>query len=202
MLEAGKYYHIYNRGNNREDLFKEEKNYSYFLKLYEHHIEPVAETYAYCLMRNHFHLLIKIKDLEHLPGFRNLEGVEHNPEVVKTPSRAFSNLFNAYTKSINKMYGRTGSLFEKNFRRIEVDSEQYFARLIHYIHFNPQQHHFMDDYRGYPHSSYQLVLSEEETIVQRRKVIEWFGGRKELLEFHANASFEKEIIHYVGDDEQ
>ncbi len=150
MIEPGKYYHIFNRGNNREDLFKEEKNYLYFLKLYEHHIEPVAETYAYCLMRNHFHLLVKIKDLKHLPCFGNLEGVQtlehildhkHPPGLkdmkgveksfdgdlkdvlTPNPSRAFSNLFNAYTKSINKMYGRTGSLFEKNFHRIEVTSD-------------------------------------------------------------------------------
>ena len=53
-LEYGQYYHIYNRGNNGENLFFEERNYPYFLKLYAHHILPVADTYAYCLLRNHF----------------------------------------------------------------------------------------------------------------------------------------------------
>ena len=53
-LERGKYYHIYNRGNNRENIFLQERNYAYFLKLYARHIEPVADTFAYCLMRNHF----------------------------------------------------------------------------------------------------------------------------------------------------
>jgi hypothetical protein len=53
---------IYNRGNNGENLFREQRNYPYFLKLYAKHIEPIAETYAYCLLRNHFHLLVKIKD--------------------------------------------------------------------------------------------------------------------------------------------
>jgi putative transposase len=226
MLETGKYYHIFNRGNNREDIFKEEKNYAYFLKLYEHHIEPVALTYAYCLMRNHFHLLVKIREQKHLPGYKHppglqdLEGVEQisydgpireqehlpgfrNLEGVRTtnPSRAFSNLFNAYTKSINKMYGRTGSLFEKNFRRIEVDSDQYFARLVHYIHFNPQKHGFSDDYRGYPNSSYQIVLADDDTIVQRKKVIDWFGGKNDFAEYHSNVSSEQEIKHYVGDDD-
>jgi len=133
MLEQGKYYHIYNRGNNREDLFKEEKNYEYFLRLYAYHLDPVADTFAYCLLKNHFHLLIKVK--EHLPGLQNLED-------VLPASKAFSNLFNAYTKSINKAYKRSGSLFQKNFRRIEVSSDKYFTRLIHYIHFNPQKHRF------------------------------------------------------------
>ncbi len=55
-LEPGKYYHIYNRGNNRENIFKEDRNYAYFLKLYVFHVGPIADTYAYCLLRNHFHL--------------------------------------------------------------------------------------------------------------------------------------------------
>jgi REP element-mobilizing transposase RayT len=61
-LEPGCYYHIYNRGNNGEDLFREQRNYAYFFKLYAHLVSPVADTFVYCLMRNHFHLLIRIKD--------------------------------------------------------------------------------------------------------------------------------------------
>ena len=57
-LQPGHYYHIYNLGNNREDLFRETRNYAYFLKLYAHHIHPIADTFAYCLLRNHFHLLV------------------------------------------------------------------------------------------------------------------------------------------------
>ena len=54
-LQFGQYYHIYNRGNNRENLFAEQRNYPYFLKLYAKHILPVAKTFAYCLLPNHFH---------------------------------------------------------------------------------------------------------------------------------------------------
>lgn len=103
MIEFGKYYHIYNRGNNREDLFKEEKNYDYFLKLYAHHIDPIAETFAYCLMKNHFHLLIKIKEKEE---------IERHAKFLKLgksldPLQSFKNFFISYSKSINKSYGRT-----------------------------------------------------------------------------------------------
>ena len=59
-LEYGQYYHIYNRGNNREDVFYEERNYRHFLSLYAKYILPIADTYAYCLLRNHFHLLVRI----------------------------------------------------------------------------------------------------------------------------------------------
>jgi REP element-mobilizing transposase RayT len=60
-LQPGKYYHIYNRGINRENIFFETRNYPYFLELYAKYIEPIANTFAYCLMRNHFHLLVRIK---------------------------------------------------------------------------------------------------------------------------------------------
>ncbi len=58
----GQYYHIYNCGINGVNLFREEMNYNHFLKLYDKYIEPVAETYAWCLMPNHFHLLVRVKE--------------------------------------------------------------------------------------------------------------------------------------------
>ncbi len=113
QLTEGTYYHIYNRGNNREDVFVEPDNYPYFLSLYTKHIEPVAETFAYCLLRNHFHLLVRIKSDP--KGSENARG--------RIPAhQAFGNLFNAYAKAINNRYRRTGSLFQHPFGRIPVES--------------------------------------------------------------------------------
>ena len=61
LLESESYYHIYNRGINRCDLFRETNDYRQFLRFYEKYIEPIADTYAWVLMPNHFHLLIRIK---------------------------------------------------------------------------------------------------------------------------------------------
>jgi hypothetical protein len=61
-LEYGVTYHIYNRGNNGETIFLEERNYAYFIKLYEKYIVPIADSFAYCLLGNHFHILLRIKD--------------------------------------------------------------------------------------------------------------------------------------------
>ena len=61
-LVPGVFYHIYNRGTNRENIFVEERNYGYFLQLYAKHIEPVAKTYAYSLLKNHFHVLARIRE--------------------------------------------------------------------------------------------------------------------------------------------
>ena len=60
------YYHIYNRGVNGENIFVEERNYDLFLKLYERHMTPVADTFAYCMLRNHFHVDLKMKSEEEI----------------------------------------------------------------------------------------------------------------------------------------
>jgi putative transposase len=167
-LQREQYYHIYNRGNSGEPLFREERNYPYFLKLYAKYIEPVAETYAYCLLNNHFHLLVRMKDCQSC-----------------SPSQAFANLFSTYTKAFNKAYQRTGSLCEKPFRRRLVDSDRYFTALITYIHLNPQKHGFVQDFRDWPYSSYHTLLSSQATRIQRTAVLEWYGGPAGLKEAHA-----------------
>jgi REP element-mobilizing transposase RayT len=117
-LQPGLYYHVFNRGNNGEDLFREERNYSFFLKLYGKYITPVADTYAYCLLRNHFHVLLRIKREDEVLSIQNSKdkkGIFLTNKDHYNPSKSFSNMFNAYSKAINKSYNRTGSLFEKPF---------------------------------------------------------------------------------------
>jgi len=173
-LEYGVYYHVYNRGTNGENVFVEQRNYRFFLQRYAKYIEPVAFTYAYCLLKNHFHFLVKTKTPEE----------QRETLRVLKPSQQFANLFNSYAKAFNRMYGRTGSLFEHPFHRIEVTTEAYFTHLITYIHQNPQLHGFVDDFRDWPFSSYHAVLSHKTTRVQRDATLEWFGGRVGLLDCH------------------
>ncbi|MFC1464036.1 MAG: transposase [Candidatus Brachytrichaceae bacterium NZ_4S206] len=158
-LQPGHTYHLFNRGNNREDLFREERNYRYFLELYARHVHAAVDTYAYCLMRNHFHLLVRVKTEEEwesaMKPSQGSEPCEGSTQRAFNPSRLFSNLFNAYAQAINKAYGRTGSLFEERFRRIEVTSHIHFTNLIFYIHFNPQKHGFVEDFRTWPWSFLQ-----------------------------------------------
>lgn len=67
-IEHDKFYHIYNCGINGENLFRKKANYIYFLQQYDKYIEPVAETFAWCLMPNHIHFLVRIKDEDEI-GF-------------------------------------------------------------------------------------------------------------------------------------
>ena len=169
-LQPSQFYHIYNRGIDGQPLFREQRNYPCFLELYAKYIEPIAETYAYCLLSNHFHLLLRIKDAETGP--------------VLQPSRQFNNLFIAYAKAFNKAYGRTGGLFESPFKRSLVDHDGYFAYLVVYIHRNPRKHGFVDDFRLWPCSSYQAILSSQPTRIQRATVLDWFDGRPGFEEAH------------------
>ncbi|MBI9068447.1 MAG: transposase [Salinivirgaceae bacterium] len=127
-LEPNQFYHIYNRGINSCNLFNEPANYEYFLGLYQKYINPIAETYAWVLMPNHFHLLVQILNPS---GFKNLTGLK------KPPHQHFSNLFNAYSKAFNKRYNRHGSLFERPFKRKLIDNRKYLQSVLLYIHNNP-----------------------------------------------------------------
>jgi len=193
-LIPGLYYHIYNRGNNREDLFREERNYRYFLRLYAQHVYPVADTFAYCLMRNHFHLLVRIRE--------QTSQVSETCEVLtpRAVSQRFSNLFNAYTKAINKAYDRTGSLFEERFGRIQVTSDRYFLQLVFYIHLNAQKHGFVPDLRDWPWSSYHTLRTTGETKLDRAAVLDWFGNKAEYERFHLGMVDEAAIWPLIEED--
>ena len=165
ILEKNYFYHIYNRGNNSELLFQSEENKNYFLKLYSKYLDDNVATYAYCLMDNHFHLVVKITNDE------------------KLVTQALSNFFNAYVKAFNKQNDRTGSLLEKHFKRIRIEDEIYLSNIIQYIHLNPK-HHLNIDYKSYKYSSYQTIISSKPTKLKRNEVITLFGDVDNFIYCH------------------
>ncbi len=187
-LEFGKFYHIYNRGINSENLFKENRNHEYFLMLYKKHIDPIAETYAWCLLKNHFHLLVRIKSYEEILQSQK----EKNIKKTIVPHQSFGNLFNTYTKAINKSYNRHGALFERPFKRKLIDNITYLCAVIKYIHNNPINHGFCTHPIEYPWSSYLSCISEKPTKLKRKEVISLFKNIDNLKAFHdkkGNLSF-------------
>lgn len=187
-LRFGQTYHIYNRGNNRENLFVEPRNYPYFLNLYAKHILPIAETYAYCLLPNHFHFAIRTRTEEEQEAYHEQiclfsENRQISPPLFKLhePSLAFKNLFIAYTRAFNKANGRTGVLFERPFHRKPVESQAYLLNLIIYIHLNPQKHGLTDDFRSWKWSSYSAYCTHQPSNIQREDVFAWFGGQRNFL---------------------
>lgn len=186
-LTTEKYFHIYNHANGTEHLFAEHENYLFFLRKYGQHITPVADTYAYCLMPNHFHLLVRMKSEKELVSLIKTRPVFSRFEKLKTHddieyclsnflSKQFANLFSSYTQAFNRMFDRKGSLFIKNFKRIHVGDDSYFTQLVRYIHLNPVKHGFVKAPEDWRYSSYNTILSKRATLVKGKEVIDWFDG--------------------------
>ena len=170
-LKISQYYHFFNRGNNSENIFREEDNYFHFLNLIKKYILPIADIYSYCLLPNHFHLIIRIKDKADLPN----KFQEKNTKIFLP----FSNLFNAYAKGFNKKYSRKGSLFQKNPKRILIKDENYLKNLIIYVNINPF-HHNISDYKHYIFSSFKALTSTKPTLIKRNEVITLFETPENL----------------------
>ena len=172
-------YHIYNRGVNRANIFVVERDYERFLALLERHVLPVTDLFAYNLLRNHFHLAVRIRSEQEIASAQGLD-----PGRILIPSVQFSNCFNAYAKAFNARYGRTGSLFQHPFGRKAVLTEDHFRRLLVYIHRNPQTHGLIDDFREWKYSSYGVLTQETPTTLAREAVWNAYGTRRGVQEAH------------------
>ena len=173
FFEPGVVYHIFNRGNNKEDIFKEDENYRYFLSLVGKYLLPIAEIYAYCLLKNHFHFVLRIKDIEFLED-----------KYKEKPFLPFSHLFNSYTKAINKKQHRSGSLFQEHLKRKRIENEEYLMQVIAYVHLNPVKHGFSVDFMHYRYSSYKAYLSGKSTNISCDYVMSLFGNKDNFIYWH------------------
>ena len=182
-LESGKYYHIYNHANGKENLFVNDGNYHFFLKRYANFIDPIADTFAYCLMPNHFHFALRIKSEEEIERIQLLKSSKLLGSS-KYISKQFSNLFSSYTQAFNKQQNRMGSLFIPSFKRKCIDSDAYFSKIIHYIHYNRVYHGFVKGVGDWKHSSFEAILSKKASKINRKEVLSWFGGIDGFLKFH------------------
>jgi putative transposase len=219
-LEPGNYYHIYNRGINSCDIFSEEDNYSYFLNLYDKYINPIADTFAWVLMPNHFHLLVRIKSEQEIGIYKSLnsdgskdsvrfqteshknlsesEGPDRVDIKKPNPTKHFSHLFNAYAKTFNKHNNRHGSLFERPFKRKLIDDENYFKQLVLYIHNNPVHHGFCSHPIEYGWSSYLTCVSIKPTKLKRNETMEWFDDEENFKFMHNKTVEIIQIEEWLG----
>jgi len=179
MFKADMCYHVYNHAVGNENLFRNDENFRYFLKKYTIYMSSVWDTYAYCLMPNHFHLLVRVNSLERLQSIPKFA-----EDVHQFVMQQFSNLLNGYAKAYNKRFDRKGALFLDYTKRIEIKNANYFSSLINYIHQNPVHHGFCDNLEAWDYSSYHAFLSAKKSKLKREEVLSWFGGTKKFEQYH------------------
>jgi putative transposase len=164
----GLYYHIYNRGNNRQSIFFQPENYLYFLRGVKKYIVPLAKVVAYCLMPTHYHMLVRIQT----------SGFSENSEV--SVSHAMMRLSVSYTKAINKRFERVGSLFQGQFQAKPVQNYPHLLNLCAYIHANPVKDGLVALPEDWIYSNYLEWLGQRDgTIVDQEFIQENFGSPAE-----------------------
>ena len=177
-MEVGKFYHLYNRGVNKQPIFFCKENYYFFLRRLKLYLSDYIDVYSYTLMPNHFHLFFKVK---------NANG------IVKGKSKSIRTCFKiflmSYSKAINNQTGRCGPLFQQKFKLKEVNNDAYFSWLIQYIHLNPVKSKLCSSPESWEFSSYNAIVSDSPTLVKRDEILGWFGGKERFVKIHLENTF-------------
>ena len=142
------FYHIYNRGNNREQIFYSRSHYLYFLQKINRFIKPHCHILAWCLMPNHFHFLV-------YTNHKGIELLKKQQQSISKLMEGFRNLLSTYTQGFNQEQQRTGSLFTQNtkVKLLETNLNQPFI-CFHYIHQNPLKAGLVSKLEDWEYSSF------------------------------------------------
>lgn len=181
------YYHVYNRGVNKGEIFRDKQDYAVMLNLLKRHLSPEIikdkqgreyrnfkdeiDLLAFCLMPNHFHLFIYQED--------NINGI----------SRLMSSLMTSYSMYFNKRYDRIGPLFQARYKAVRIVNEAQLWHISRYIHLNPLD--INRDYKKYPYSSYRAYMGGQSFT--------WLNTSKILsMHLEENNNYEKFVADYLG----
>lgn len=182
LYGSDEYYHLYNRGVAKQDIFREASDYYYFLSLFKRHLgderavdtagrtftnyKDEVELIAFCLMPNHFHLLCYLKD----------------PSGIV---RLMRSVMTAYTMYFNKKYSRTGGLYEGAFLASRITNDVYLWHVTRYIHLNPMD--LVENYRDYPYSSLPYFTGQSHAAwLSSNRLVESHKDQTEYAEFVAD----------------
>jgi REP element-mobilizing transposase RayT len=182
----GHYYHIYNRGCNKEKIFFYEDNYYYLLKKMKTSFQEYGtNVIAYCLMLNHYHFLVQ-------------------QLTEKTLSKWLRKIFVGYSQAINKQEIRTGTLFEGRPKHIAIDKEEYLDYLMWYIHTNPVSAGMVAKPEQWIFSNYLECIGKRNGIMfDINFIYQRYGSFSNyenfINDYHYSKTFQKEIEEYLFD---
>ena len=176
----GHYYHIFNRGSNRELIFRESDNYRFLLsRVKDYSSRFKISVIAYCFMPNHYHFLLRQDGTELISLF-----------VQRT--------FNSYTKAFNKTYQRTGTLFEGPFKSIHVETDNHLIHLCRYIHLNPLEAGLVTNLDDWPYSNYlEWVGKRAGTLYDVQFVQTYFANPDEYEQFVLEYIPSKDVVKTI-----
>jgi putative transposase len=203
-IEPGHIYHIFNQGNNRQKIFFKKENYLFFLKKVNTHIRPFADILAWCLMPNHFHLMVLVHDTNFIvpdttrltTWSRQTSIAEQNVSQQLTQSIAI--MLSSYTRAINKQQNSSGSLFRTKTKVLcltkmdkiskawyvsngivninhQVSEKQYPNVCFNYILFNPVKSGIVNRNEDWEFSSYQDTIGLRNGKLISKERIEELG---------------------------
>jgi REP element-mobilizing transposase RayT len=175
---VGEHYHVYNRGVNRETIFFERDNYVFFLRrLRELLLPDHISVLVYCLMPNHYHLLLRLTSNE-----------------FSARMQAFGT---SYSKAINKRLARVGPLFQSRFQAKHVDSEEYLLHLSRYIHLNPLVAGLVHCLAEWEFSSYPDYTGRRQgTLPDMAAILTQFPSRQSYQQFVESGA--PEVPHTIA----
>ncbi len=180
IYQESNFYHVYNRGCNKENIFFQESDYNNLLsRIDETKDRKNIEIITYCLMPNHYHFLL-YQDSE------------------RPVSDWLKSLFSGYVQRINRKYDRTGTLFERSAKPKLVTDDNYLIELIHYIHANPLKHNFVVNPIGWRYSSLPYYLNNEQNkLMSQRAILKYFSDsfnyQESFHEYLESKKYEEEI---------
>jgi putative transposase len=189
-LCPGEYYHLYNRGHNRERIFYERENFLFFLRRMRKHLVPVLDVVAYCLMYTHYHLLVRVKDAKTSEVWQTSE--VSSPPPPSSASNAMQRFSISFTKAMNKRYDRVGALFQGAFQAKHVDDDKYLVHLSRYIHLNPVMSGLVERPEEWEFSSYQEYIGLREGTLPHPEVV--------LSQFPSPEAYREFAGHYTADE--
>lgn len=171
QFSEGSFYHIYNRGNNKQPIFFQERNYDFFIEKFKKYISIHNHVLAWCLMPNHFHILIQAN----APSSKI---IKQQPVEVNATSEGIRLLLSSYTKAIQKQESFTGNLFQQKTKAKCVD--EYASIAFHYIHQNPMKANLVDRMEEWKWSSLPEYLGRApENICNRELAFKYFDLNKD-----------------------
>jgi len=199
QFESDAMYHVYNRGVDKRIIFSDERDYAVFLSFLKYALLSGGENFkkdevnasllteaqrfnlrregladkvelvSFCLMPNHFHLLL----------------YQYVPNGITTLMRS---IITGYSMYFNKRHKRVGSLFQGVYKASCINTEAYWWHISRYIHLNPAD--LGEDYKDYPYSSYRFFVKKAEA--------EWLKSKKVMGGFKNTSDYEKFVADYVS----